>query len=115
MADTQERLVQAVAIGLLRSKGNEGFELFKDALKSLEEHPNHIYPLSLPRDLSSARESCLFDIRGTSSEPAINVVGILTQSALTLCRQVYSRMKLNKSDKQKVTCQKVIESIQKKS
>ena len=115
LADTQERLVQAVAIGLLRSKENEGFELFKDALKSLEEHPNHIYPLPLPRDLSSVRESCLFDIRGTSSEPTINVVGILTQSALTLCRQVYSRMKLNKSDKQKVTCQKIIESIQKKS
>lgn len=112
LANIQRKLVQAVAIGLLQIKEKEGYDLFKDALKNLEEHPNNTYPIRLPWELAVTRESSLFDINVTANEATINVVGILTQSAVTFCRQIYSNMKLNKSDRQKLTCQKIIEVIQ---
>lgn len=107
-ADVQKKLVQAVGIALLEDKERNGFESYTAALKELESHPRMTYAIELPDELGTRRESSLFTINSAGGTARVVATGILTQSALSLCRQVSSQLRISKK---KQTCRNVIDAL----
>ena len=107
-ADVQKKLVQAVGIALLEDKERNGFESYTAALKELESHPRMTYAIELPDELGTRRESSLVTINSAGGTARVVATGILTQSALSLCRQVSSQLRISKK---KQTCRNVIDAL----